>query len=171
MSHTHSVPMPTTCHCDNSVNKPITGLPCNEFPIKMVLQRQVPLCVMYVILLQDMLQGQVTLCDRNALSLAVYNIVLKVNTVVLGIQLMANILIQCQDSEKEKTVELLRARRDQYKVAALTCKRAGDIPQAKSFLGVSKVTGTCSIKNVEGNILPDTVCSYDCIAELVNQGL
>ena len=167
MSHTHSVPMPTTCCCDNSVNKPITGLPCNEFPIKMVLQRQVPSCVKYVILLQ----GQVALCDRNALSLVVYNIVLKVNTVVLGIQLMANILIQCQDSEKEKTVELLRARRDQFKVAALTCKRAGDIPQAKSFLGVSKVTGTCSIKSVEGNILPDTVSSYGCVAELVNQGL
>ena len=36
-------------------------------------------------------------------------------------------------------VEVFKERQAQYKLAALTCKRAGDIPQAKQFLAVSKV--------------------------------
>ena len=36
-------------------------------------------------------------------------------------------------------MDAIKARRDQYKVAALTCKRAGDIAQARKFLAVSKV--------------------------------
>ncbi|XP_078361651.1 coiled-coil and C2 domain-containing protein 1-like isoform X1 [Oculina patagonica] len=42
------------------------------------------------------------------------------------------------DSEKTKTVELFTARRNQYRIAALTCKKAGDIQNAKQFLAVSK---------------------------------
>jgi len=36
-------------------------------------------------------------------------------------------------------VELFATRRNQYRIAALTCKKAGDIQQAKQFLAVSKV--------------------------------
>lgn len=44
-----------TCRCDNSVNKPITGLPSD------MLQHQVPSCAMYVIVLW----GHVASCDRT----------------------------------------------------------------------------------------------------------
>ncbi|EDO27145.1 predicted protein, partial [Nematostella vectensis] len=37
-----------------------------------------------------------------------------------------------------ETVEQLKQRQHQYKMAALTCKRAGDIAHAKEFLVVSK---------------------------------
>lgn len=46
---------------------------------------------------------------------------------------------QLTASEKTKTVELFTTRRNQYRMAALTCKKAGDIQQAKQFLAVSKV--------------------------------
>ena len=48
-------------------------------------------------------------------------------------------LLQLADSEKTKTVERFTTRRNQYRVAALTCKKAGEIQQAKQFLAVSKV--------------------------------
>lgn len=48
-------------------------------------------------------------------------------------------LLQLPDSEKTKTVELFTTRRNQYRIAALTCKKAGDIQHAKQFLAVSKV--------------------------------
>lgn len=47
--------------------------------------------------------------------------------------------LQLPGSEKTKTVELFTTRRNQYRMAALTCKKAGDIQQAKQFLAVSKV--------------------------------
>ena len=46
---------------------------------------------------------------------------------------------QLPGSEKTKTEELFTTRRNQYRMAALTCKKAGDIQQAKQFLAVSKV--------------------------------
>lgn len=50
-----------------------------------------------------------------------------------------NVVLQIPASEKAKTVELFTTRRNQYRVAALTCKKNGDIQQAKQFLAVSKV--------------------------------
>ena len=47
--------------------------------------------------------------------------------------------LQLPESEKTKTMELFATRRNQYRIAALTCKKAGDIQQAKQFLAVSKV--------------------------------
>ena len=55
--------------------------------------------------------------------------------------------LQIPDNEKTKTVELFTTRRNQYRVAALTCKKAGDIQQAKQFLAVSKVRETICSSN------------------------
>ncbi|XP_031551489.1 coiled-coil and C2 domain-containing protein 1-like [Actinia tenebrosa] len=44
-------------------------------------------------------------------------------------------------AEKEQTIAILKTRQNQYKVAALTCKRSGNIAQAKQFLVVSKQIG------------------------------
>ncbi|XP_073257066.1 coiled-coil and C2 domain-containing protein 1-like isoform X1 [Porites lutea] len=41
-------------------------------------------------------------------------------------------------AEKSKTLELFTTRRNEYRIAALTCKKHGDIQQAKQFLAVSK---------------------------------
>ncbi|XP_068748558.1 coiled-coil and C2 domain-containing protein 1-like isoform X2 [Montipora capricornis] len=41
-------------------------------------------------------------------------------------------------SDKTKTVELFTARRNEYRVAALTCKKHGEIQQAKQFFAISK---------------------------------
>ena len=51
----------------------------------------------------------------------------------------SNVLLQIPASEKAKTVELFTTRRNQYRIAALTCKKNGDLQQAKQFLAVSKV--------------------------------
>lgn len=56
---------------------------------------------------------------------------------ILKYQLLT--FFQLPESEKIKTVELFTTRRNQYRIAALTCKKAGDIQQAKQFLAVSKV--------------------------------
>ena len=46
---------------------------------------------------------------------------------------------QLSAAEKSKTLELFTMRRNEYRIAALTCKKHGDIQQAKQFLAVSKV--------------------------------
>ena len=46
---------------------------------------------------------------------------------------------QLSAAEKSKTLELFTTRRNEYRIAALTCKKHGDIQQAKQFLAVSKV--------------------------------
>ena len=46
---------------------------------------------------------------------------------------------QLSASEKSQTLELFTTRRNQYRIAALTCKKHGDIQQAKQFFAVSKV--------------------------------
>ena len=54
-------------------------------------------------------------------------------------KILNDAFFQLPESEKTKTVELFTTRRNQYRMAALTCKKGGDIQQAKQFLAVSKV--------------------------------
>ncbi|XP_015772326.1 PREDICTED: coiled-coil and C2 domain-containing protein 1-like [Acropora digitifera] len=45
---------------------------------------------------------------------------------------------QIPSSEKAKSVDLFTTRRNEYRIAALTCKKQGEIQQAKQFLAISK---------------------------------
>ncbi|XP_067032370.1 coiled-coil and C2 domain-containing protein 1-like isoform X2 [Acropora muricata] len=45
---------------------------------------------------------------------------------------------QIPSSEEAKSVDLFTTRRNEYRIAALTCKKQGEIQQAKQFLAISK---------------------------------
>jgi hypothetical protein len=64
------------------------------------------------------------------------------------------LVLQPSSAEKDQTINLLKARQNQYKIAALACKRSGDIAQAKQFLVVSKV---CESFIYILNVLPELV--------------
>ena len=49
-------------------------------------------------------------------------------------------------SSKDETLKLLITRRDEYKVAALTKKKEGDLAGAKHFFAVFKVIQCCSFR-------------------------